>query len=168
MMVRATLLSLCMMVTGCTFSVPQAESALRWAKSLKKDKDNSAEEQPIWLASFDERGAVLRPYTTGELVVFANSDGDAVSFDGWIVRSITGFGLSKPVSISGREGVRSVVSGEVAFTTTCGAWVWRPPVWRQRCDQGSSDILLDDEGNIQKISMSLGKKVGFVTLRVAN
>ena len=31
-----------------------------------------------------------------------------------------------------------------------------------------SEIVLDEDGNIQKISMSLGKTVGFVTLRVAD
>ena len=153
---------------GCTFAVPQAESVLRWAKSLTLEKGESAEQQPRWLASVGDHGAVVKPYTSGDFIVFANSDGDAITFDGWIVRAITGFGLTTPLSISGKEGVRTFVSDGPLSKVRCGAWIWRQPKWEQRCDQGSSKIVLDDAGNIQEISMSLGKKMGFVTLRVAN
>ena len=159
---------LCVMLSSCTFSVPQAESALRWVKSLSQDQEDDPKKAPIWLASVGESGAVLKPYTTGEFIVFANTDGDAITFDGWIVRSITGFGLKEPLSVSGKEGRRSFASGQSVLELRCGSWVWREPTWKQRCDQGASEILLDERGNIQKISMSLGKKLGFVTLRVAN
>ena len=159
---------LCLVLSGCTFSVPQAESALRWAKGLTQEDAASAEQQPLWLASVGESGSVVKPYTVADFTVFANSDGDAIAFDGWIIRSVTGFGLKAPLSISGKEGERSFVSGESVVVAQCGAWVWRQPVWQQRCDQGASEIVLDEAGNIQKISMSLGEKVGFVTLRVAN
>ena len=159
---------LCVMLSSCTFSVPQAESALRWVKSLSQDQEDDPKKAPIWLASVGESGAVLKPYTAGEFIVFANTDGDAITFDGWIVRSITGFGLKVPLSVSGKDGRRSFVSGQSVFELRCGSWVWRQPSWEQRCSQGTSEILLDENGNIQKISMSLGEKLGFVTLQVAN
>lgn len=159
---------LCLLLSGCTFSVPQAESALRWAKSLTQEEVVPADRQPLWLASVGESGALVKPYTVADFTVFANSDGDAIAFDGWIIRSVTGFGLKAPLSISGKEGERSFVSGQSVVVARCGAWVWRQPVWQQRCDQGWSEIVLDDAGNIEKISMSLGKKARFVTLRVAN
>ena len=159
---------LCLVLSGCTFSVPQAESALRWAKSLTQEEAVSTDQQPLWLASVGESGSLVKPYTVADFAVFANSDGDAIAFDGWIIRSVTGFGLKAPLSISGKEGERSFVSGQSVVVARCGSWIWRQPVWRQRCDQGASEIVLDEAGNIQKISMSLGEKVGFVTLRVAN
>lgn len=159
---------LCLMLSSCTFSVPQAESALRWVKSFSQDQEDDPKKTPIWLASVGESGTVLKPYTAGEFIVFANTDGDAITFDGWIVRSITGFGLKEPLSVSGREGRRSFVSGQSVFDLRCGSWVWRQSTWKQRCDHGTSEILLDESGNIQKISMSLTEKLGFVTLRVAN
>ncbi|MDA7582484.1 hypothetical protein N8718_06155 [Luminiphilus sp.] len=159
---------LCLVLSGCTFSVPQAESALRWAKSLTQEEAVSTDQQPLWLASVGESGSLVKPYTVADFTVFANSDGDAIAFDGWIIRSVTGFGLKAPLSISGKEGERSFVSGQSVVVARCGSWIWRQPVWRQRCDQGASEIVLDEAGNIQKISMSLGEKVGFVTLRVAN
>ena len=154
---------------GCTFSAPQAESAWRLINSIAtREAEDEAAKQPIWLASVGETGAVLKPYASGGFTVFANTDGDAIAFDGWIVRSITGFGLKKPVSVTGREGSRSLAIDDDILTANCSSWVWQAPVWRQDCDIGPSKISLDEDGNIQEISMSLGEKLGFVTLRVAN
>ena len=168
---RITLLSilLFLMSAGCTFSAPQAESAWRLINSIAtSEADDGAAKQSIWLASVGEYGAVLQPYASGGFTVFANVDGDAIAFDGWIVRSITGFGLKKPVSVTGREGLRSLAVNDDILSANCGSWEWRASIWRQSCDIGSSTISLDAEGNIQEISMSLGEKLGFVTLRVAN
>ena len=159
---------LCLVLSGCTFSMPQADSMLRWAKSLTNEETVSANQQPLWLASVGESGSIVKPYKAGDFTVFANSDGDAIAFDGWIIRSVTGFGLTTPLSIKGKEGERLFVSGQSLFMARCGSWIWRQPAWQQRCDQGGSEIVLDEDGNIQKISMSLGKTVGFVTLRVAD
>ena len=168
---KLTLLSilLFLMSAGCSFSAPQAESAWRLINSIAtSEAEDGAAKQPIWLASVGETGAVVKPYASGGFTVFANVDGDAIGFDGWIVRSITGFGLKKPVSVTGREGPRSLAVNDDILSANCSSWEWRAPVWRQSCDIGPSTISLDGEGNIQEISMSLGEKLGFVTLRVAN
>ena len=160
---------ICLLPAGCTFSAPQAESAWRLINSIAtSEAEDGTATQPIWLASVGETGAVLKPYASGGFTVFANVDGDAIAFDGWIVRSITGFGLEKPLSMTGKEGVRSFAIGNEVSSANCGSWEWRAPVWRQSCNIGPSTISLDGEGNIQEISMSLGEKLGFVTLRVAN
>ena len=160
---------ICLLPAGCTFSAPQAESAWRLINSIAtREAEDEATKQPIWLASVGETGAVLKPYASGGFTVFANVDGDAIAFDGWIVRSITGFGLKKPVSVTGREGPRSLAVNDDILTANCSSWEWQAPIWRQSCDIGSSKISLDDQGNIQEISMSLGEKLGFVTLRLAN
>ena len=165
--ILAILLSL--MSAGCTFSAPQVESAWRLIDSIAtSEAEDGAAKQPIWLASVGDYGAVVKPYASGGFTVFANVDGDAIAFDGWIVRSITGFGLEKPLSMTGKEGVRSFAIGDEVSSANCRSWEWRAPVWRQSCDIGNSTISLDGEGNIQEISMSLGEKLGFVTLRVAN
>ena len=167
--VRLLSILLCLLLAGCTFSAPQAESAWRLINGFASGtEEGEAPKQPIWLASVGEYGAVLKPYASGGFTVFANVDGDAIAFDGWIVRSITGFGLKKPASVTGREGPRSLAVNDDILSANCGSWKWRAPVWRQSCDIGPSTISLDGEGNIQEISMSLGEKLGFVTLRVAN
>ena len=160
---------ICLLPAGCTFSAPQAESAWRLINSIAtSEAEDGTAKQPIWLASVGETGAVLKPYASSGFTVFANADGDAIAFDGWIVRSRTGFRLKKPVSVTGREGSRSLAIDDDILSANCGSWAWRAPIWRQDCDIGRSKISLDEDGNIQEISMSLGEKLGFVTLRVAN
>ena len=160
---------LCLMSTGCVFSAPQAESAWRLINGIATNEaEDGAAKQPIWLASVGETGAVLKPFAAAGFTVFANVDGDAIAFDGWIVRSVTGFGLDNPVSVTGREGLRSLAVNDDILSANCGSWEWQAPLWQQDCDIGRSKISLDEEGNIQEISMSLGEKLGFVTLRLAN
>ena len=78
-----------LLVMGCTVSVPQVESSYRFMKDLiSPDNVPSQEQQALWLASVGDRGAVLRPYSSGGLTVFANTDGDAIAFDGWTIRSL--------------------------------------------------------------------------------
>ena len=97
-----------LLLGGCSISAPQVESSYRFVKRLISPDDAfTQDKQAIWLASLKDRGAVLRPYLSGGLTVFANTDGDAIAFDGWIIRSVVGFGLEGPLSISGKDGLRT-------------------------------------------------------------
>ena len=157
-----------LLLTGCSISVPQAESSYRFVKELiSSDEGSSREQQAIWLASVGDRGAVLRPYLSGGLTVFANTDGDAIAFDGWTIRSVVGFGLAGPLSISGKVGNRTFSVGGGITSSECDPWDLRGLTWRQTCSNGSGEILLNEEGNIQKITMAIGNGSGIVTLRVA-
>ena len=156
------------MVSGCTFSAPQFESAIALAQSVIASNDpKSAGETATWLASVDGTGAVLNPYGSNDLIVFANTDGDAIAFDGWTIRSLVGFGLRDPVSISGKDGMRTFTFDGHQTITKCDPWNLEGLIWSQTCSNGPSEILLDDEGNIQKITMAIGNGSGIVTLRVA-
>lgn len=155
-------------LSACTFSAPQFESALSLAKSIGQAGVEDSEQAAVWLASVNGQGAVLTPYDSEGFVVFANTDGDAIAFDGWIIRSVVGFGLNAPVSITGKDGDRVFTVGGSAFRGSCSPWVWQALVWRQDCDHGASEIVLDESGNIQKISMALGPRLGVVALQVAD
>jgi hypothetical protein len=158
-----------LLLTGCSISVPQAESSYRFVKELiSSDEGSSQEQQAIWLASVGDRGAALRPYLSGGLTVFANTDGDAIAFDGWTIRSVVGFGLAGPLSISGKDGNRTFSIGGEVSSTECDPWYLRGLTWRQTCSNGPGEIVLSEDGNIQKITMPIGNGSGIVTLRVAN
>ena len=161
--------SLCtLLLTGCSVSVPQAESSYRFVKELISSDDvSSQEQQAIWLASVGGRGAVLRPYLSSGLTVFANTDGDAIAFDGWTIRSIVGFGLEGPLSIVGKDGERIFSAVGHITSTECDPWYESELTWHQACANGDGEIALNREGNIELISMSLGENLGIVTLRVA-
>ena len=157
-----------LILTGCSISVPQAESSYRFVKEIfVSDEVSSQEQQAIWLASVGDRGAVLRPYLSGSLTVFANTDGDAIAFDGWTIRSIVGFGRAEPLSISGKDGNRTFSAGGQTISTECEPWYLRGLTWHQTCANGDGNILLNPDGEIELILMSLGENLGIVTLRVA-
>ena len=156
------------LLTGCSISVPQAESSYRFVKDLiSSDEGSSQKQQAIWLASVRGRGAVLRPYLSGDLTVFANADGDAISFDGWTIRSVVGFGLAGPLSISGKDGNRTFSAGGRTTSTECDQWYLNGLTWSQICANGEGQIVLNQDGNIELILMSLGESLGIVTLKVA-
>ena len=155
-------------VSGCTFSAPQLESAIVFTQGvIASNEETSADEPATWLASIGEEGAVLNPYVSKDLIVFANTDGDAVAFDGWIIRSVVGFGLDEPLSISGKEGIRNFTVGGNKTQTNCDEWYLEGLTWSQVCSNGAGEIVLDDEGNIQKITVPIGDGSDIVTLRVA-
>ena len=157
-----------LVLKGCTFSAPQYDAAVNFAKTITAGKTSSEEDAPaVWLASVGERGALLNPYTASGLIVFANTDGDAIAFDGWTVRSVSGFGLSVPISISGKEGPRNFAGPFGQYATTCDPWVLEGLVWTQSCGNGDGVIELNDAGNIERIILSLGNERGNVTLLVA-
>ena len=160
--------SLGAIASGCAFSAPQFESAIVLAQGIiASDDPKSAEEPATWFASVDGVGAVLNPYVSNGLIVFANTDGDAIAFDGWTIRSVVGFGLNEPLSISGKDGVRTfTVSGQTT-QTKCDQWSRADLIWTQTCSNGPSEIVLDNEGNIQKITMPIGDGSVIATLRVA-
>lgn len=158
-----------LLITGCGISVPQAESARGFFESLISSSDgiSSSEQHAIWLASVAGRGAVLRPYLSGGLTVFANTEGDAIAFDGWTIRSVVGFGLTVPLSISGKDGNRIFFEGDQITSTECDPWHLNGLTWSQICANGNGRIVVNQDGNIEFILMSLGENLGIVTLRVA-
>ena len=153
---------------GCTFSMPQFNTAVNFARAITAGESSAEEDAPaVWLASVGELGALLNPYTASGMIVFANADGDAIAFDGWTVRSVSGFGLPAPISISGKEGLRKFAGPLGRYSTTCHAWVLEGLIWTQSCGNGDGVIELNEAGNIERIILSLGKEQGNVTLRVA-
>ena len=163
-----TLIVFGLLMVGCTFSAPQFEAGIRFVERVASGMSETAREpRATWLASVGDRGAVLNPYLANGLTVFANVDGDAIAFDGWTIRSITGFGLSSPVSVTGKDGARVFVYGGRQTTTDCDVWTRSGLNWEQVCANGLGRITLDETGNIQSITMALGNKLGIVTLRVA-
>ena len=157
-----------LVLQGCTVAVPQFEAAVNFAKTVTAGESRPEGEPPsVWLASVGERGALLNPYTASGLIVFANAEGDAIAFDGWTVRSVSGFGFSAPISISGKDGPRDFACPFGRYSTNCDPWVLEGLIWAQSCGNGDGVIELNEAGNIERIILSLGKERGNVTLRVA-
>ena len=137
-------------VSGCNVSAPQFESAVALAETVLTSQAISTNRgTATWLASVNGQGAVLTPYISNDLVVFANADGDAIAFDGWIIRSVVGFSLEHPLSISGKQGHRTFRLADQQTQTECDEWSLSGMIWSQICANGAGEIVLDGLGNIR-------------------
>ena len=157
-----------LLLSGCTLTFPQVNAAMQL---IPLPSDGQKEQgAPMWLASVGGVGAVLTPYAMDGYTLFANEDGDAIAFDGWTVRAIYGFNLTKPLKVSGKTGSRSISSSRGRTKTMCSEWISQPDEsslrWRQTCSVGPGEIVVNSDGNIEEIGMSLGRELGSVTLRV--
>ena len=157
-------------LTSCTFSVPQAENALRQLQSLVSEESSSPE--VLWVASYEGKGAVLQPYAAEGYTVFANEAGDAVAFDGWVVRSVLGFGREQALTVSDDGWVRSSQAGKERFFATCSEWqkdaVTKGYQWRQICGINGHEtvIYIDETGSIGGIKQAFGGDLGTLTLKL--
>ena len=155
---------------GCSIRVPQAEVAFNQLKKMAGPEEKVR--QPVWLATFNGRGAVLIPYVTDGYTIFANESGDAVAFDGWVVRSLLGFGRKAALSVSDDGWTRTSVSNMSGFTGTCSEW--RKQVlpegyeWRQICGINGHEtvIHIDEAGSITSIRQAFGGDLGTLELNL--
>lgn len=135
-------------LSACTFTAPQLESVVSQVRALVAT--NHQAEDVVWLASFNGQGAVLRPYTVEGFTVFANESGDAVAFDGWIVRSVLGFGREHALSVTDNRGVGSSAPHKMKLNAMCSEWQKLATEgghqWRQNCGSQGRDTVIDIDG----------------------
>ena len=155
---------------ACAIRVPQAEAMLNQLQKLVVSEEEVR--QAVWLASFNGRGAVLSPYVAEGYTVFANDEGDAVAFDGWVIRSVLGFGKESSLSISDEGWDRSSVSNATRFTATCSEWqkedLGEGYEWRQICGINGHEtvIRIDGAGSITGIRQAFGGDLGTLELNL--
>ena len=167
---RLSTITVLLTLQACAIRVPQVEAAFN---QLERMAGPTAEAKAaVWLASFNGRGAVLIPYVSDGYTVFANAEGDAVAFDGWVIRSVLGFGREASLSISDKGWDRSSVSNTTRFTTTCSEWqkegFGEGYEWRQICGINGHEtvIRIDGAGSITSIRQAFGGDLGTLELNL--
>lgn len=87
-------------LSGCNVTFPQLDSAISRVKlELAKRSDSSTPEDKRWVASFNGEGRIMTAYVENGLTVFVSDEDDAIAFDGWLIRSIGGFGKDSIVKV---------------------------------------------------------------------
>ena len=153
---------------ACAIRVPQVEAALNQIQQWTGPQEEAR--QTVWLASFDGQGAVLIPYVADGYTVFANDSGDAVAFDGWVVRSVLGFGIRGTLTVSDIGWDRTSESSTAGFTATCKEWqredLSKGYQWRQICGINGHEtvISIDEAGTIKGIKQAFGGDLGTLKL----
>ena len=167
LMRRVLMLLGVVILSACTFKASQLESVAGQVRAIVAP--NRTAEDVVWLASFNGRGAVLKPYVVEGYTVFANESGDAVAFDGWVVRSVVGFGREHAVSVTDKDGVRTSTSNKMRFKVMCSQWQKLATQggyqWRQNCGGNGHETVIDidETDTIRGITQSFG---GFGELKL--
>ena len=87
-------------LSGCNVTLPQLDSAVSMIKlALAKQSELPPAEDIRWVAAFNGEGRIMTAYVENGLTVFVSDEDDAIAFDGWLVRSIGGFGKESIVKI---------------------------------------------------------------------
>lgn len=161
----------CAFLQGCSLRSPQVEIALAQVQALL-DSRHDSEREMFWLATFNDQGAILKPYVADGYTVFANESGDAVAFDGWVVRSVLGFGREHPLTISDDGWVRTSRMHASRFSATCSEWqrgaVDRGYQWSQTCGVNGHETVIDidESGSVNSIEQAFGGDLGTLSLRL--
>ena len=159
-------------LSGCNVTFPQIDSALTRVKSeLAKQSESSPPEDIRWVASFNGQGRIMTAYVENGLTVFVSDEDDAIAFDGWLVRSIGGFGKGSIIIVQDSQQGRFVTDGQMTSSTLCDQWAKSIAddgniVWSQSCADQPSDnrLVLNAEGFIVGIYQVIGDFGGEVAL----
>lgn len=160
------------LISGCAVRFPQVEalSDLIEAEFAQRGISADTQSDPRWQASFNGEGRLMTPYLEGDLTVFISEEGDAIAFDGWVIRSLGGFGETTIASVVDTEQYRVYRAGGevVAREPLCEDWVSASVkgeglTWRQGCgSNGPNLITLNKEGlivGIEQVVNAAGMRV---------
>ena len=151
-----------LILSSCTITFPQFESMFDRNNNALAGRERLPNE---WLVQTNSVGVVMLPYTKSGLTVFANAEtGDAVSFDGWMIRSIVGFSHESPITLYRADGKLIVSRGEATDSVTCDEYErftttsFDGVTWQQECDRGKlvNKIEVNDQGEIVLITQYAG------------
>ena len=159
MLIRIIIVLFGMSLLGaCALSVPQVEWLYKSASAAFTHEPSQGDDN-IWTAETNAQGRLVSLYQRDGMFVFVSEEQDVIVFDGWVLRSVSGFGLPSTKEIIDENGLRTFRSrgSSTGGSVKCGAW--RPDqtdvtlYWRQTCAQLSEDnvITVDAAGNVVSI-----------------
>lgn len=162
-----------LLIGGCTISFPQVDSVVDLVQAELSASENSEPTEDVrWSASYNGTGRLMTPYLQGHLTVFVSDEGDAVAFDGWLVRSLGGFEQEKIIRVNDDESQRIYNTGGARSIGDCSPWVSTTGSdgrvsWSQICEnpEAKNVIRLNQTGLIVEIDQVVDGAGGRVTLK---
>lgn len=162
-----------LLIGGCTLSFPQVDSVVDLVQAELSDLENSdPAEDARWSASYNGTGRLMTPYLKSDLTVFVSDEGDAIAFDGWLIRSLGGFGGDNIVRVNDDANQRIYNNGSSRQIGACAPWVSATTsdggvTWTQMCEKplATNTIRLTEAGMIVEIDQVVDGSGGRVTLK---
>ena len=165
--------SLFLLMDGCTVSFPQVDSVVDLVQTeLNALKGDEPTQNTRWTASYNGTGRLMTPYVEGDLTIFVGDEGDAVAFDGWLIRSLFGFDGETIVRVNDDANHRIYNNGSSHTIGDCASWVSATNsggsvTWTQMCEEpdATNTIRLNDAGLIVEIDQVVDGSGGRITLK---
>ena len=165
--------SLGLLLSGCTVSFPQVDSVVDLVQAeLDAVKQVEPAQDTRWSASFNGTGRLMTPYLEGDLTIFVSEQGDAVAFDGWLIRSLGGFDQDQIIRVNDDDNQRIYNNGSSRTIGDCGFWVNAitsdgSATWTQICESpdAKNTIRLNEAGLIVQIDQIVDGLGGRVRLK---
>ena len=165
--------SFALLIGGCTISFPQVDSVIDLVQAELESLDTSEPPEDVrWSGSYNGTGRLMTPYLQEDLTVFVSDEGDAIAFDGWLVRSLGGFEQEKIIRVNDDENQRIYNKGGARSIGGCGSWVNATSsdggiAWTQSCEApyAKNIIRLNEAGLIVEIDQVVDGAGGRVTLK---
>ena len=162
-----------LMIGGCTISFPQVNSVVDLVQAeLDGMKEGEPAQNTRWSASYNGTGRLMIPYLEGDLTIFVSDEGDAVAFDGWLIRSLGGFGLDTIVRVNDDANQRIYNNGLSRQIGDCAPWVSATTsdggvTWTQTCEKpdATNTIRLTETGLIVEIDQVVDNSGGRIKLK---
>ena len=161
------------LLCGCTITFPQVDSVVDLVQAeLDTSGNGESLEDRRWSAAYNGTGRLMTPYLQGDLTVFISVEGDAIAFDGWLVRSLGGFEQEEIIRVNDDENQRIYHEGDSRSLGGCGSWINTSRsdggvTWTQICDGpgAKNKIRLNEAGLIIEIDQVVDGSGGRVTLK---
>ena len=169
---KAVIVLILVIISGCVIKSSQLSGLLDQFDEQSVDfSDNS------WLLTYGGYKSVVYAVEVPQGILFTNSFGDAVVFDGWSISQVRGMGRSQvDIGIDDKLDQR-LLSDKTRLTAThqCEGWQQRDDSnmvqYSQLCygDRNyKNSILVNAEGNIAIIRQVIDKRHRAITLSKQN
>lgn len=148
LIVLACLALLC----GCSVQSSQLSAVMSFVKAPSNDVSLNG-----WSVKYANHESIVYPVALSEGILFSNSTGDQILFDGWSIRRLGGLGLNgSTVRISDADGERNFMRGNRSLALhKCDQWKHKQQFEKKQFIQSckgakvySNSILVDKEGSI--------------------
>ena len=135
-------------------------------------QDESQDSELRWTGKVGSEGRLLTVFKDDELFIFVSDTRDSIAFDGWHVRSLTGFGFDSVLRFVASDGSLMLADGKGQLVLVCRPWTSEVSVngittFSQYCNEvsRSNSITVSPEGEILEIDQVITPDGKRVTLR---
>ena len=163
-----SVLILSLLLCGCVVKSRQLNAFITLLNAPAIDVSENA-----WIARYGGHESTVFAVSTSEGTLFSNRDGDQIMFDGWVIRSLSGLGLSSLRTIFvDNNGERYFKNrGRILSRHQCNPWKRLEKNGVIRFFQNCSDselyqntILVDEAGSISLIRQIVDERYTPLTL----